>query len=83
MTFGDDLNEFIGTSKLDTVQPHIVIAKREILSHFRATLLEDQTASGSPKPVGISNAVTATATAVLEIFANNGVTSVNMRTVKT
>ena len=48
MTFGD-FNDFIGTSKLDTLQPHIVLTKREVLAHFRSVLHEDQIASGSRK----------------------------------
>ena len=75
MTFGT-LNDFIGSEKIDPLQPHIVLTQRNVLSHFRAVLQENQHASGSPKPVPVDDAITTTAQAILELFVNNGVTTV-------
>ena len=81
MTFGD-FNDFIGSSKFDTLQPHIVLTKREVLAHFRSVLHEDQIASRSSKAVGPDNALNLTARAVIAVFVNNEVTSVKEKAVK-
>ena len=81
MTFGD-LNNVIGSAKLNTLQPNIALTKRGILAHFRAILYEDQLASGSQKHVEIDNALNNTSRAVLAVFANNGVRTVRENTVK-
>ena len=75
MTFGT-LNDFIGSEKIDPLQPHIVLTQRNVLSHFLAVSHVDQLASGSPRRVPVDDALTLTARAISELFVNNGVTTV-------
>ena len=81
MTFGN-LNNLIGSTKFNTLQPHIVLTNREILAHFRAVLHEDQLASGAKRLVEIDNALNVTSRAVLAVFMNNGVSTVREVAVK-